>query len=207
MDDVRIIDKTKLGEFLLDTKETGEYKELLENALKNDISNGTFDISLVEKGIRDTYKLEELKDYISQKSLSPGDLDEAIKIAYTGFNYEPTKGAWAIASEQFIKATSSTSKIICITPEANLSRTWAVVEIPTALDYLPDDQIFGGFKISELKSVYNSDGLESVQNMLKSHSTELTKNVCMFYDVDGKIIGADAAYLMQKRGTYLAAKD
>lgn len=52
LDNVRIIDNTKLGEFLLDANGTGEYKELLKKALENDISNGTFDISLVENGLR-----------------------------------------------------------------------------------------------------------------------------------------------------------
>jgi hypothetical protein len=137
LDNARIIDNTKLGKFLLDTNCTGEYGELLKSALKNDISNGTFDISLVENGLRgdDPNKLKKL---LAKNTLNADELEQAANIASNGFNYEPTKGAWAIASEQFIKATPSGSEIICLTAEADLTRTWAQVEIPTALKHLPD---------------------------------------------------------------------
>ena len=173
LDDVRIIDNTDLGKFL----SASDFNELIENAIKNDIINGTFDVSFVEKGIRYEDDLIRLNEYIDQKSLSSVELEKAVKIASEGFQYEPTKGAWAIASEQFIKATPSGSEIICLTAEADLTRIWAQVEIPTALKHLPDKQVFGGYTIAELKSVYNSNGIESVQNLLKNKAIDITQNV------------------------------
>ena len=173
LDDVRIIDNTDLGKFL----SASDFNELIENAIKNDIINGTFDVSFVEKGIRYEDDLIRLNEYINQKSLSSVELEKAVKIASEGFQYESTKGAWAIASEQFIKATPSSSEIICLTAEADLTRIWAQVEIPTALKHLPDKQVFGGYTIAELKSVYNSNGIESVQNLLKNKAI----NSLLFY--------------------------
>ena len=192
LNDVRIIDNTNLGIFL----SSPDFGNLLRSALKNDIISGTFDISSVEKGILNADDLANLKNYISQGSLSPADLDEAAKIASKGFQYEPTKGAWAIASEQFIKATPADSKIICLTAEADLTRTWAQVEIPAALKYLPDGQSFGGYTIAELKSIYNSDGLESVQNLLKNKAIDITQNVKVHYGTNGKVVGMDASNLI-----------
>ena len=66
LDDVRIIDNTDLGKFLSGS----DFNELIENAIKNDIINGTFDVSFVEKGIRYEDDLIRLNEYIDQKSLS-----------------------------------------------------------------------------------------------------------------------------------------
>ena len=192
MDNVQIIDNTDLGKFLSES----DFNELIENAIKNDIINGTFDVSFVEKGIRYEDDLIRLNEYIDQKSLSSVELEKAVKIASEGFQYEPTKGAWAIASEQFIKATPADSKIICLTAEADLTRTWAQVEIPAALKYLPDGQSFGGYTIAELKSIYNSDGLESVQNLLKNKAIDITQNVKVHYGTNGKVVGMDASNLI-----------
>ena len=57
LDNVRIIDNTSLGEFLSDA----DFDELLNCALKNDITTGAFDISSVEKGIRETDDLNDLR--------------------------------------------------------------------------------------------------------------------------------------------------
>ncbi len=66
MDNVQIIDNTDLGKFLSES----DFNELIENAIKNDIINGTFDVSFVEKGIRYEDDLIRLNEYIDQKSLS-----------------------------------------------------------------------------------------------------------------------------------------
>ena len=164
LDNVRIIDNTDVGKFLSGNK----FDELLEAAITNDIKNCTLDVSLIEKALDDN-QLKDLKKYLdAYNDLSQEQLIKAVQIASDGYKYEPTKGAWAIASEQFIKATPSSSEIICLTAEADLTRIWAQVEIPTALKHLPDKQVFGGYTIAELKSVYNSNGIESVQNLLKN---------------------------------------
>ncbi len=191
MDNVRIIDNTDLGKFLSGS----DFDKLLSCALENDISSGKFDISLIEKGLYPN-DLDDLNKLLSKPSLLPDELERAVAIASGGYKYEPTKGAWAIASEQFIKATPVDSKIICLTAEANLTRTWAQVEIPAALKYLPDDQYFGGYTIAELKSIYHSDGLESVQNLLKNKSIDVTQNIKVHYSINGEIIGMDASHLV-----------
>ena len=191
MDNVRIIDNTDLGKFL----SSSDFDKILCYALENDISSGKFDISLIEKGLYPN-DFDDLNKLLSKPSLLPDELERAVAIASGGYKYEPTKGAWAIASEQFIKATPADSKIICLTAEADLTRTWAQVEIPAALKYLPDGQSFGGYTIAELKSIYNSDGLESVQNLLKAKSVNITQNIKVHYGINGEILEMDASYLV-----------
>lgn len=48
----------------------------------------------------------------------------------------------------------------------------------------------------ELKSIYNSDGLESVQNLLKNKSIDVTQNIKVHYSINGEIIGMDASHLV-----------
>jgi hypothetical protein len=196
LSDVRIIDNTFVGKFLADDSDTSKFNILLETAIRNEMENGDFDISSVAKGLRDKdyQRLSTLLEYAD--SFTPESLSEAVKLASKGYKYEPTKGAWAIASEQFIKATPADSKIICLTAEADLTRTWAQVEIPAALKYLPDGQSFGGYTIAELKSIYNSDGLESVQNLLKNKAIDITQNVKVHYGTSGKVVGMDASNLI-----------
>ena len=43
--------------------------------------------------------------------------------------------------------------------------------------YLTDKQVFWGYTIAELKSVYNSNGIENVQNLLKNKAIDITQNV------------------------------
>ena len=191
MDNVRIIDNTDLGKFL----SSSDFDKILCYALENDISSGKFDISLIEKGLYPN-DFDDLNKLLSKPSLLPDELERAVAIASGGYKYEPTKGAWAIASEQFIKATPSGSEIICLTAEADLTRTWAQVEIPTALKHLPDKQVFGGYTIAELKSVYNSNGIESVQNLLKNKAIDITQNVKVHYGTNGKVVGMDASNLI-----------
>ncbi len=191
MDNVRIIDNTDLGKFL----SSSDFDKILCYALENDISSGKFDISLIEKGLYPN-DFDDLNKLLSKPSLLPDELERAVAIASGGYKYEPTKGAWAIASEQFIKATPADSKIICLTAEADLTRTWAQVEIPAALKYLPDGQSFGGYTIAELKSIYNSSGLDSVQNLLKAKSVNITQNIKVHYGINGEILEMDASYLV-----------
>ena len=127
MDNVRIIDNSEIGMFLADSSKDAPYKKLLESAIANDIKNGTFDLSAVENGLRED-QLPRLNSLLSKSSLTNDELNQAVIIASSGFNYEPTKGAWAIASEQFIKTTPPTSEIICVTAEANLARTWGLLK-------------------------------------------------------------------------------
>lgn len=196
LDNVRIIDNTFAGKFLSDNSDSSKFNQLLDSAIRNEMTNGSFDISSVEKGLRpkDYQRLSDLLE--EADSLTSDKLSEAIRIASNGYKYEPTKGAWAIASEQFIKATPADSKIICLTAEADLTRTWAQVEIPTALKYLPDNHVFGGYTIAELKSIYNSNGLESVQNLLKAKSVDITQNIKVHYGINGEILEMDASYLV-----------
>ncbi len=192
LDNVRIIDNTDVGKFLSGNK----FDELLEAAITNDIKNCTLDVSLIEKALDDN-QLKDLKKYLdAYNDLSQEQLIKAVQIASDGYKYEPTKGAWAIASEQFIKETPVGSEIICLTAEADLTRTWAQVEIPTALKHLPDKQVFGGYTIAELKSIYNSSGLDSVQNLLKAKSVNITQNIKVHYGINGEILEMDASYLV-----------
>lgn len=52
LDNVRIIDNTSVGKFLADNSDTSKFNELLESAIRNEITNGSFDISSIEKGLR-----------------------------------------------------------------------------------------------------------------------------------------------------------
>ena len=62
MIDVRIIDNTEVGKFLADSSLNSQFQQLLEAAIRNEITSRTFDLSSVEKGLypddlRELYEL------------------------------------------------------------------------------------------------------------------------------------------------------
>lgn len=138
MSDVRILDNTHAAEFL----NKKEFKDLLKKLFEKEIASGKINennVSEIQNGIRFQEDKDELlrimrKISDDRDSVTNADILQAAKIAANGYEYEPSKGAWAIISENFVKVTSPNSEIICITPEADLGRTWALVEIPTMLD-------------------------------------------------------------------------
>ncbi|MFP3155359.1 hypothetical protein LQZ18_13215 [Lachnospiraceae bacterium ZAX-1] len=94
----RIIDNTKAGYFLSSI----EYKEILENAIKNEIWAGTFDINSVSAGFKQgTSDFADLANLLSKPALSESELDKAVRLASIAYNFELTKGAWANLSKSF----------------------------------------------------------------------------------------------------------
>ena len=195
MIDVRIIDNTEVGKFLADSSLNSQFQQLLEAAIRNEITSRTFDLSSVEKGLYPD-DLRELYELYSLETLQEEELLRTIELASNGYKFEPTKGAWAIASEKFIKETPIDSEIICITAEANITRTWAMVEVPTALENLPDNYIFGGYAVKELRQLRDEEGIDKVVELLKNKSQEVTEDIRLFYDENGVIITTDSSEII-----------
>ena len=192
---VRIIDNTEVGKFLADSSLNSQFQQLLEAAIRNEITNRTFDLSSVEKGLYPD-DLRELYELYSLETLQEEELLRTIELASNGYKFEPTKGAWAIASEKFIKETPIDSEIICITAEANITRTWAMVEVPTALENLPDNYIFGGYAVKELRQLRDEEGIDKVVELLKNKSQEVTEDIRLFYDENGVVITTDSSEII-----------
>ena len=192
IDGSRTLDKSVAARFL-----TSDYfSELLYSVLSNDIRNGTLELSLIEGGIRNQTDIDDLRTLILRTDLTEFEIDKAARIASNGFAYEPSKGAWAIISENFVEATPVTSRIESIVPEADILRTWGQVEVLTALDKLPDNQIIGNKTIGELKLLRDTEGINAVYNALKSHSSDfvnstLSDNVTISFNKDGRAICVD----------------
>lgn len=192
IDGSRTLDKTIAAKFLT----SNDFRVLLNSALSNDISNGTLDLSFILGGIREQTDKDRLITLISKTDLTNDELQEAVRISSTGFAYEPSKGAWVIISENFIEATPVTSRIESIVPEADILRTCGQVEVLTALDKLPDNQIIGNKTIGELKLLRDTEGINSVYEALKSHSSDfvnstLSDNVTISFNREGRAIGID----------------
>ena len=118
-ENARTLDRTVAANFL----NSDDFNDLLKVAISNDIRNGTLDFTLIEGGFRKTSDFEDFKKIISNTNLNSEEFNKAVMKAANGFNYEPTRGAWAIISENFIESTPATSKIQSIVPEANTART------------------------------------------------------------------------------------
>ena len=102
-ENARTLDQTVAANFL----NSDDFNDLLEVAISNDIRNGTLDLSLIEGGLRNPNDLIKLKKIISGTNLNSKDIENVSRIAANGFNYEPTRGAWAIISENFIASSIS----------------------------------------------------------------------------------------------------
>ena len=80
--------------------------------------------------------------------------------------FDGKDGAWAKASEHFVKSTSPDSHIYCITENAKPDRTWALVEVPTALEELPDSQKIGNRTVGDLKKEINADSSKKYDDVI-----------------------------------------
>ena len=199
-ENARTLDQTVAANFL----GSDIYEELLEAAISNDIRNGTLDLSLIEAGFRKTSDFDELKKIISNTNRSAQDIEDAIKFATNGFNYEPTRGAWAIISENFIESTPSTSKIQSIVPEANTARTWGQVEVLTLLKKFDDNHEIGDTTVGDLKKLIKYDNASNkydysaVYDKLKTQSSDFVWNVLdddsvLHFYADGSLKDIDFA--------------
>jgi hypothetical protein len=191
---IRIINNTPAAKFL--TNENGQYNQVINAAIRNEITSGIFDINTVKKGMYET-NYNNLSDLLSiGEHIIPDDLDRAIDLARTGYNYEPTRGAWAIVSEHFVRATPITSEIVSLVPEADLTRTWAAVEVPTILSRLSDDHIVGGHRVADLRNKRNSEGIDSVLRALQNDAKNQAGKIELFFDELGSIIGVEANHFV-----------
>ena len=214
-ENARTLDQTVAANFL----NSDDFNDLLEVAISNDIRNGTLDLSLIEGGLRNPNDLIKLKKIISGTNLNSKDIENVSRIAANGFNYEPTRGAWAIISENFIESTPATSKIQSIVPEANTARTWGQVEVPTMLEKLDDGHKIGDTTVGDLKKlikkVNGDNNYDDVYKALMHQSSDFTNSSLsrgdslIHFDSDGKYAGFDLVGRPQipRDNYYISVKD
>ena len=174
VENVRIIDKTTVGTLLEDKR----FKKIVAKAIENDILAGVFNPEDVRMGLRDPDPLgaEYLKFVDDVENVTTSNLDRVVEKATEAFNYEPTQGAWAIASAELIKLTPPDSHIYCVVSNADTSRTWGQVEVVTAIENLPDSQKIGETTVGDLKKLVKNDEADvnkkyaDVWNELKNES-------------------------------------
>jgi len=175
-ENARTLDRTVAANFL----NSDDFNDLLKVAISNDIRNGTLDFTLIEGGFRKTSDFDDLKKVISNINRTSDELDIAVSNAANGFNYEPTRGAWAIISENFIESTPATSKIQSIVPEANTARTWGQIEVPTMLEKLDDGHKIGDTTVGDLKKlikkVNGDNNYDDVYKALMHQSSDFTNS-------------------------------
>jgi|GEM_PF-5895038 len=191
---IRIINNTPAATFL--TNENGQYNQVVNAAIRNEITSGIFDVSNIRAGMYAENYNELLELLPEFENLSLNDQNDLIDLARTGYSYEPTKGAWAIVSEHFVRATPITSEIMSLVPEADLTRTWAAVEVPTILDRLSDDHIVGGHRVADLRNKRNSEGIDSVLRTLQNNAKNQAGKIELFFDELGSIIGVEANHFV-----------
>ena len=214
-ENARTLDQTVAANFL----GSKYYETLLKTAISNDIRNGTLDLSLIEAGFRKTSDFDDLKKVISNINRTSDELDIAVSNAANGFNYEPTRGAWAIISENFIESTPATSKIQSIVPEANTARTWGQIEVPTMLEKLDDGHKIGDTTVGDLKKlikkVNGDNNYDDVYKALMHQSSDFTNSSLsrgdslIHFDSDGKYAGFDLVGRPQipRDNYYISVKD
>ncbi len=187
IEDVRIIDRSVAGKLLINDK----LKLAVVEAIKNDILAGTFDPETVRKGFREPNGAEYIKFVDDLKNVNTETVHYVAIKAANAFDFEPAQGAWAIASEEFIKNTSPDSHILCVVSNADTNRTWGQVEVVTALEELPDSQKIEGTTVGELKKLVHN-GETDVNSKYGDVWNEL-KNEAKVYDDILTRVGGDVA--------------
>ena len=214
-ENARTLDRTVAANFL----NSDDFNDLLKVAISNDIRNGTLDFTLIEGGFRKTSDFEDFKKIISNTNLNSEEFNKAVMKAANGFNYEPTRGAWAIISENFIESTPATSKIQSIVPEANTARTWGQIEVPTMLEKLDDGHRIGDTTVGDLKKlikkVNGDNNYDDVYKALMHQSSDFTNSSLsrgdslIHFDSDGKYASFDLVGRTQipRDNYYISVKD
>jgi Ca2+-binding RTX toxin-like protein len=125
--------------------------------------------------------------------------------AANDFLYNAKEGAWAKASENFVKAT--TGEVITWTPNASSSRTFAQVEAALALADDSKITAINGRSIDAWRAEYasagkNADALAKMVNGMNASSAEmlLDSNIRVVTGAGGSVVGVDTGNFFQRWG-------
>lgn len=200
----------------LSVEATGKVTVLYSGSLGQDafgksVSAGAVVENLVERGadIRVIDKTEAAKfiksrDFEQAVERVTGSSIETPNSAANDFLYNAKGGAWAKASENFIKATSG--EVITWTPNARGDRVFAQTEIPAALGDNSKITAINGRSVDGWRAEYKLAGagdeaLTKIANGLNASSAELLLDSNMrIVTGGGSVVGVDTGNFFQKWG-------
>lgn len=201
----------------LSVEATGKVTVLYSGSLGQDafgksVSAGAVVENLVERGadIRVIDKTEAAKfiksrDFEQAVERVTGSSIETPNSAANDFLYNAKGGAWAKASENFIKATSG--EVITWTPNARGDRVFAQTEIPAALADNSKITAINGRSVDGWRAEYKLAGagdeaLTKIANGLNASSAELLldSNMRIVTGGGGSVVGVDTGNFFQKWG-------